>query len=1335
MNRLYRHIWSKALGRMIVVPECVKGCGRKTGRTSATSIAVLSAAATLAFIQGIGAVLALDIDADTTLPNGSNPDLYIGKAGSNVTATADAGNNITSPNVFIADQSGEIGTLTVTGTGTTFSVTGLGHMRPGLGGQGALQVLDGAVVSNNDGYVGFYSGAVGNVLVDGSGSQWLSTGGVDVGLSGSGTVLVRNGGHVSADVLIDIAENSGSTGTLAIGGLSGGAAQAAGTITTPSIRFGAGTGQIVFNHNESAYSFTADISGGGSLLVENGVTALSGTNTYSGGTSISGGTLAGDTNSLQGNIANNGTLIFDQGTDGTYAGTLSGAGGLTKQGTGNVIFSGDSSGFTGDTTISAGTLTVDGTLGDDDGGANGSNLTVQNGGTLSIGTSRNVNAANITNQAGGIINLGLEATLRGTGNTLNNSGVINVDDMGLITDTGGINNLTGGVINFAGEGRLESDDDNSGGEAITNDGVINLNGNSTQTVLVGTVGNNDLINEGSGQININNGRLKVDGQLTNSSPGAAAGGSGGLDIGANGELDFTGAGLNNNAGGEITSAGTLRGDIHNNVGATLISTGDITGGRWLENRGTVSAEGTINQNVSNRESGLFNVTGDLRAFHDFSLRETSVLNVTGGDLTVSGTLGHASTSVDGITIAAGKSLDAGTVEIGDTNVDAILLNNGTLTAGNAIVNYGTIRNNGTINGGVDNSRNLRNAGTLYGGLRNSAGATETSGTINGGLIMHAGTVTNTGTINGAITIAGGSFITHGSGQSADIANAGALVFDQTLDETYGGAITGSGTLTKQGTGALTLTQDSSGFSGTTTVSDGALIVNGMLGGVLTMNGGTLGGSGTLGNVVLESGATLAPGNSIGTLNVADYTFNPGSTFEVELRDGGFDPGVHNDLLAATGTVTLTGGTIHVTPENRTDNGSTYAPGIYTILRAGDLAGTFDAVTDDFAFLDFSDSYDYTLNETYLTSSLVASSFCLSGMSANQCAVGEGAYSLGSGDEVFDAVLGLSDIEAPTALDQLSGEIHPSVRTALLDDSRFTRQAARDRLLAAFGDDGIGQGDMTFETVGLWNQGFGSWSQWDGDGNAAAMDRTIGGFLMGGDALVWDNARFGVLGGYFRSSFSVSDRMSTGTADTYTLGVYGGSKLNAFTLTGGLAHSWHSLDTSRSVAFSGFADSLSASYSARTLQAWGEAAHSFETDAARFEPFVNLAYVNLSTDDFTETGAAAALSAAADTLEATFITLGLRAETDVALGDTDATLRGMVGWQRAFGGTPNSQMTFVSGGNTFPVVGVPPARDSLMLNAGFDVKLSDHAALGIAYNGRFGSGVQDHAAKAKLDLRF
>ena len=566
------------------------------------------------------------------------------------------------------------------------------------------------------------------------------------------------------------------------------------------------------------------------------------------------------------------------------------------------------------------------------------------------------------------------------------------------------------------------------------------------------------------------------------------------------------------------------------------------------------------------------------------------------------------------------------------------------------------------------------------------------------------------------------------------AGAGYMVFNHTeTSYTFDTAISGLGLLYNYA-GVTNLTGDASGFTGQTNVYGGSLYVNNVLGGLVVVNDeGTLGGSGTLGVLALGSGGTLAPGNSVGILNVASATFASGSTYEVELNDGGNVAGVNNDILSATGVVTINGGTVHVTPENGVDDGSSYTPGTtYHIIHSPDsVVGTFDALADGFAFLDFVLNYDP--NNVFLTSS-VATSFCLSGMTANQCAVGDAVFSFGSGS-VFDAVLTLSNAEAPGALDQLSGEIHASVASLLVEDSRFVREAAIDRLRQAFTAPDAGSGTGSGVGVAAWGRSFGSLARREGDGNAAAMDRDIGGVFLGGDAALTDDVRLGLMGGYSRSNFSVDDRMSSGSADTWTLGAYGGGAWGGFSLKGGAAYSWHSVETDRSVAFTGFSDDLSAGYSARTFQAYGEAALGVEAGPVRFEPFASFAYVDLSTDGFTEHGGEAALTSADSAFSATFTTLGLRAETAMVLGEAEATLRGTLGWRHGFADTPDAALGFVSGGDAFTVAGVPPVEDVLVLGVGFDLNLAAGARLGLAYSGQFGSGQSDQGVKAHLAVNF
>ncbi len=893
----------------------------------------------------------------------------------------------------------------------------------------------------------------------------------------------------------------------------------------------------------------------------------------------------------------------------------------------------------------------------------------------------NVNGANAAwlNGGGLIVGGSGEATLNisNTGDVSNSSARV-----GDVAGSIGNVNVDGAGSTWTNSASLYVGDQGQGFLNITNQGVVSSN--------TGVIGVSD---GGEGTVTVDRGTWTI---------------ANTLDVGndGTGRLDISGVGAVTNGNANVGSAATSSGVVTvSDLGsvwssATLVVGESGTGEVHVANGGTVnSTVGTI----GSESDGVGTVTVNGATWNNSSnlrvgSRGTGTLEISGG-----GSVGSAA----GFVAAAAGGV--GTVTIDGAG------SSWTTTGANFIGWQG------------DGTLTLTNGGRVVvgSGQLSLANAVPTTGTLNIGTGGAAGVVD-------AITVDGGA------GTAVINFNHSDADYYFTSDGTVAGTnvtITGSAAVNHIGSGMTTLRGINS-HTGGTTVSSGTLRNMGVVGDVL-VTGGTFGGDGTAGAVTVASGGTLAPGNSIGVMTAASVSFVPGSVFAVELDDGGFVAGINNDVLNVAGAATLTGGTVHVTPENGTDDGSTYLPGTYTLLTAGGgVSGTFDAVTDTYAFLGFSLSYDP--NTVYLTST-AATSFCLAGMTANQCAAGSGAYSLGAGNSVFNAVLALAAAEAPIALDLLSGEVHASAHTALLEDSRFPREAAMERLRAARGGAGTSDGtrieDRISESFGLWGQGFGSWSRWDGDGNAATMDRSIGGFLMGGDAQLWDGVRLGVLGGYSRSSFSVDDRSSSGTADTYTLGLYGGGEWNAFALSGGLAHSWHRLDTSRSVAFTGFTDSLSASYNARTLQAWGEASYRFEAGMARFEPFANLAHVRLSTDGFTEAGGAAALTAASSTVDATFTTVGLRAESDVSLGGTQATLRGTVGWRHAFGGTPTSQLTFASGGAPFVIAGVPLAQDTLVLDAGFDVALTQNATLGLAYGALVGSGLQDHTASLKLNVRF
>lgn len=627
-----------------------------------------------------------------------------------------------------------------------------------------------------------------------------------------------------------------------------------------------------------------------------------------------------------------------------------------------------------------------------------------------------------------------------------------------------------------------------------------------------------------------------------------------------------------------------------------------------------------------------------------------------------------------------------------------------------------------------------------GGILQTDADLQSSGAISG-----AGKLTKTGagtlTLTGANTYAGGTDIAGGTVMasfanlgSGDIRNDGALVLAQESDVVDGRVIDGFGTLTKQGNGRVVL-NGGGAMSGATRVQAGALIINGAFANSAVTVGAsaTLGGNGTVGATTVQSGGAIAPGNSVGTLHInGNYEQQADSTYIVEIGGGGAD------RITVDGTATLDDGAAMSVVKAGSE---LYKAGSsYQVLTAtGGLSGTY-AVSGDTVispFLSLVDRYDAT--SAYLTVTQTGD-VQDAVETPNQNATADGA----TDTVVSDALLNSPSFEAArSALDQLSGSALASAKGALLYDSRYSRDLAIDRLRNAFCTAGAGQprerdgrsnGDTCANGRVAWGQTWGGWGHTNGNGNAGGIDRDSAGFVMGVDvpAGTW---RVGVLAGYSRGRYKVDDQNARSDTDDYHLGVYGGTQWDRLALRLGGVYTWHDIDSARDVNVGAVGGGMKADYRASTAQAFAELGYRLGDDRATLEPFVNLAYVNLHTDGFTETGGLAALRSRGGDTATTFSTLGLRGSTQIGSGSVDATLRGLVGWRRAYGDiTPQSRVSF-QGGDVFTISGVPLGKDAVVIGAGLDLHVTSRVTASVAFDGQFGSGATDRAVSASLRALF
>ncbi|UQZ89440.1 hypothetical protein C4J81_09610 [Deltaproteobacteria bacterium Smac51] len=183
------------------------------------------------------------------------------------------------------------------------------------------------------------------------------------------------------------------------------------------------------------------------------------------------------------------------------------------------------------------------------------------------------------------------------------------------------------------------------------------------------------------------------------------------------------------------------------------------------------------------------------------------------------------------------------------------------------------------------------------------GLTVTGGPGNGQLTIRSGSAAHfendLSFAGGGIQVDGGAAMTFaGSSLKGDLSLSGDFTFEPGKDVTYDGTITGGGQLLKTNTGTLTLTGDGSGFTGSTTIAAGGLMLDKIsLGGDVTVADAAIGGSGQLGGDLALTNSTVTVNPLSDLLDVAGTITASGSQI---LNLTGWGNGTYTILLARAG---------------------------------------------------------------------------------------------------------------------------------------------------------------------------------------------------------------------------------------------------------------------------------------------------------------------------------------------------------------------------------------------------------------------------------------------------
>ncbi len=623
-----------------------------------------------------------------------------------------------------------------------------------------------------------------------------------------------------------------------------------------------------------------------------GTLILNAENTYTGGTTISGGTLvATNVDALgSGDVTDDATLELN--TGGTFDNAIGGSGTVVKSGADTLTLSGSNS-YTGGTTISGGTLVASNVeaLGTGD---------VTNNATLELNTGgdfiNNIGGTGRVEKSGDDT-LTLSGSNTYTGGTLINGGTLvasNVEALGTgdVTDNATLALNTGGTFDNAisGSGQVVK----SGDETLTLSGTNSYTGGTTISggTLVATnveaLGSGDVTDDATLELN-------TGGTFDN-----AISGSG--QVVKSGDKMLTLSGANSYSGGTLISDGTLvasnvealgTGDVTNNATLALNTGGDFTNNISGSGQVVKSGDDTLTLSGANSYTGGTTISGGtLVATNVDALGTGDVTNSSTLELNTGGTFDNAISGSGQVVKSGDETL---TLSGSNTYTGGTLISGGTLVATNVdALGTGDVTDNATLE--------LNTGGTFDNVISGS------------GQVVKSGD--DTLTLSGANSYTGGTLISGGTlvATSVEALGSGDVTDNAVLELNTGGtfdnAISGSGQVVKSGDKTLTLSGANS-YTGGTTISGGTLVASNVeaLGSGDIDNYASLqlnaSGQFVTANLTTHDNAITAIGAG-SALRANTLTQEANSTLAVHLTDSNSGAIVTADRANLGGTLDITG---------------------------------------------------------------------------------------------------------------------------------------------------------------------------------------------------------------------------------------------------------------------------------------------------------------------------------------------------------------------------------------------------------------------------------------------